>query len=392
MAPFSTVRMRFKAGSDAVLFVLFVISSLFSEPAMAQETIRVAIFQDMNALRLQSDGGMTVYRIAGNRLFPKQAKDLRIVPSQSGLIINQRSFSESAVRIGSNRKNIRINGQSFGGMLYIANKRGLLQVVEMLDLEDYLEGVVPLELNSKWHPEALKVQAVVARTYALYQKKQNSGKDYDLVATTSDQLYGGKGIGDIRAAEAVRATHGQVLTYAGEVINSVYHSTSAGPTEDVREVWGTDLPYLHGVACPFDVQSPWYEWNRAVDLVVLEKNLRSNGFLIGAIATVTPYSFSQADRVTRIRILHSEGELILRGGEFRRILGYTTLPSTHFKIDAIGRQIHFTGMGSGHGVGLCQWGAKDLAEHGVSYDRILTYYYPGVQLQDMAVLATPKTP
>jgi len=353
---------------------------------MAQETIRVAIFQDMKALNLQSDGGMTIQRSHGELLLAKPVNDLRIVPSNPGLLINQQSFSESAIRVGSSRGDIRINGQTFGGVLDITNKRGLLQVVETLDLEDYLRGVVPLELDSKWHPEALKVQAIVARTYALYQKRQNHGKGYDLVATTNDQLYGGKGVEDIRAAEAVQATRGQVLTYSGQVIDAVYHSTSAGSTEDVREVWGMDLPYLHGVDCPFDAQSPWYQWNRSIDLVTLEENLQRKGFPIGTIATVTPYRFSKAGRVTRVRILHSEGELILRGEDFRRILGYTVLPSSHFKIDAIEQQIHFTGMGSGHGVGLCQWGAKELAERGYSYERILTYYYPGVQVQDMAVL------
>ncbi len=359
---------------------------------MAQEMIRAAIFQDMKALNLKSDSGMTVGQPRGDLLLAKPLNDILIVPSGSGLLINQQSFSESAIRIGSSRGDIRINGQTFGGVLDITNKRGLLQVVETLDLEDYLQGVVPLELDSKWHPEVLRVQAIVARTYALYQKRQNHGKDYDLVATTNDQLYGGKGVEDARAAEAVRATRGLVLTYAGQLIDAVYHSTSAGPTEDAREVWGMDLPYLRGVDCPFDAQSPWYQWDRAVDLVTLEGNLQRKGFSIGTIATVTPYRLSQAGRATRVRILHSEGELILRGEEFRRILGYTVLPSSHFKIDAIGQQIHFTGMGSGHGVGLCQWGAKELAERGYSYERILTYYYPGVQVQDVAVLATAKAP
>ena len=385
--------MRFKPESGAVPFITFFLMSslLFSGPVVAQETVRVAVFQNIKTLKLQADGGLTVYRANGNRLFPKPVKELSVASAQTGLLINRKPFSESAIRVESSRNDIRINGQSFGGGLDIANKRGLLQAVETLDLEDYVRGVVPLELNSKWHPEALKVQAVVARTYALYQKKQNSVKDYDLVATTNDQLYGGKGIEDIRASEAVRATHGQVLTYAGQLVNSVYHSTSAGPTEDVREVWGTDLPYLHGVDCPFDVRSPWYQWGRAIDLVTLENNLRRNGFSIGIVATVTPYRFSQAGRVTRVRILHSEGELVLRGDEFRRILGYTALPSTHFKIDEIRQQIHFTGMGSGHGVGLCQWGAKELAERGFSYERILTYYYPGTQVQNAAALASLKT-
>jgi stage II sporulation protein D len=384
--------MRFKAGTGTLLYAFFIIGSIFSDCVLAQETIRVAVFQDIKSLKLQADGGMTVYRTDGKRLLSKPVKELLIVPVRTGLLINRKSFSESTIRIRSGRNDFRIDGQTFGGRLDIANKRGLLQVVETLDLENYLGGVVPLELNSKWHPEALKVQAVVARTYALYQKQQNRGKDYDLVATTNDQLYGGKGIEDVRATEAVRATHGQVLTYEGQVINSVYHSTAAGPTEDSREVWGADLPYLQGVDCPFDVQSPWYRWNRAIDLVALEKNLRHNGFPIGTIATLTPYRFSRAGRVTRVRILHSEGEVILRGDEFRRIIGYTTLPSTRFKIDAIRQQVHFTGMGSGHGVGLCQWGAKELAERGFPYERILDYYYPGVQIQNTATLASTKKP
>jgi stage II sporulation protein D (peptidoglycan lytic transglycosylase) len=370
------------------LFVFFIVLPLTDHRAMAQEMIRVALFQDLKALDLKSDGGMTVRDPRGD-LFPtKPADTIHIVPSLGGLLINRESFSGPAVRIGSSHGDIQIETQTFEGTLDIANKHGLLQVVETLKLEDYLRGVVPLELDPQWHPEALKVQAIVARTYALYQKRQNHGKDFDLVATTNDQVYGGKSVWDPRTTEAVLATRGRVLTYAGQLIESVYHSTSAGPTEDAREVWGIDLPYLHGVDCPFDARSPWYQWDRAIDLVALEEDLRRNGFSIGTIATVTPYRFSRAGRVTRVRILHSGGELVLRGNEFRRILGYTTLPSNHFKIEAIGRQIHFSGMGAGHGVGLCQWGAKELAERGYSDVQILTYYYPGVQLQDAATLDT----
>jgi len=371
-----------------ILFSLFIfiVQSLFDHLAIAQEMIRVAIFQDIKTLDLKSDSGMTIQDPRGDRLLAKPVHTIHIVPSSDKLLINQKPFSGQTIRIGSNRGDILIETQPFWGVLDITNKQGLLQVVETLNVEDYLRGVVPLELDPKWHPEALKVQAIVARTYALYQKRQNSGKDYDLVATTNDQVYGGKKVWDFRATEAVLATKGRVLTYAGQLIYSAYHSTSAGPTEDAREVWGFDLPYLRGVDCPFDVQSPWYQWDRAIDLVAFEKELRRNGFSIGTIATVTPYRFSRAGRVTRVRVLHSEGELVLRGNEFRRILGYTSLPSSHFKIEAIGQQIHFRGMGSGHGVGLCQWGAKELAERGYSDEQILAHYYPGVQLLDAEAL------
>src|SRR6266481_5528265 len=103
--------MRFKTERGAVLFTFFVLSSLFSDHVMAQEMIRVAIFQNMKALNLKSDGGLTIHRSHGDLLLPKPVNDLRIVHSDSGLFINLQSFSESAIRVGSSRGDIRINGQ-----------------------------------------------------------------------------------------------------------------------------------------------------------------------------------------------------------------------------------------------------------------------------------------
>lgn len=269
-----------------------------------------------------------------------------------------------------------------GGAVRILSRDQRLAVINEVELDEYVKGVVPSEMSSAWHPEALKVQAVVARTYALYQRLMNRGREYDLVASTQDQVYRGRHGLDARVQQAVADTRGLVLTYRNAPILAAFSSTAAGPTEDAMNVWSKDLPYLKGVDCPFDANSPYYRWRTAFKVEDLERGLRQQGVPVGTIATVTPFSHSRAGRVTRIRVLHSNGELILRGEDLRRVIGYTVIPSTQFEIESVGREIVLSGRGAGHAVGLCQWGAKELAGLGYPFTTILHYYFPGTELKD----------
>lgn len=255
-------------------------------------------------------------------------------------------------------------------------------VINEVDLEEYVKGVVPSEMSSSWHQEALNAQAVAARTYALYQRMVNAGRDYDVVAGIQDQVYRGRYGVDERVERAVEATRGLVLTYQNAPVLAAFSSTAAGPTEDAMNVWSKDLPYLKGVECPFDTNAPYYRWRAEFTLQELENSLRRQGFAVGAVASVTPFSFTRAGRVGRLRILHSDGELILRGTDFRRALGYTAVRSTQFEVQSVGRTVMLAGRGSGHAVGLCQWGAKGLAELGYPFAVILQYYFPGTELKD----------
>ncbi len=277
----------------------------------------------------------------------------------------------------------RIEPEPFvvGGEVEILSRGNGLWVVNRLGLEDYVMGVVPAEMSAQWHPEALKVQAIATRTYALYQMTVRADREYDVVATTRDQVYRGRmGVVD-RVREAVESTAGLALTYEDRPILAVFSSTAAGPTEDAANVWSQNLPYLKGVECPFDRESPYYEWRTVFPLATLETGLRQEGWEVGTIATLTPYAYSQAGRVSRLRILHSGGELLMRGEDLRRIVGYRVIPSTRFTIDAIGADVVLSGYGAGHAVGLCQWGAKELAELGYPYHAILRYYFPGTELR-----------
>jgi stage II sporulation protein D len=114
--------------------------------------------------------------------------------------------------------------------------------------------------------------------------------------------------------------------------------------------------------------------------------------VVGTIQSISPVSYSRAGRVARLRIVHSEGELIVRGEDLRRAVGYTIVPSTQFTIESIGEELMLYGYGAGHAVGLCQWGAKELAELGYSFASILRYYYPGTELQDASLTKAPPMP
>jgi stage II sporulation protein D len=278
------------------------------------------------------------------------------------------------------------------GLVQVVLREKGVMIVNHVDLEEYVKGVVPAEVNSSWHPEMLKAQAVAARTYALYQHMLSASREYDVAASIQDQVYRGRHGIDARVEQAVRSTRGQVVTYEGSPIYAAFSSTAAGLTEDAVVVWSKDLPYLKGVECPFDLESPYYQWKASFKIETLEKNLRQLGFTVGTITTMTPLSHSRAGRVATLRILHSKGELILRGEDLRKAVGYTVIPSTQFTIDSFGDEVVLSGYGAGHAVGMCQWGAKELAELGYSYSSILRYYYPGTELQDASLTRTPPIP
>ena len=281
---------------------------------------------------------------------------------------------------------------SVSGLVHLVRKGKGFLVINRVDIEEYVKGVVPAEVSSTWHPEMLKAQAVAARTYALYQQMLSATREYDVVATVQDQVYRGKQGVDAGILRAVEDTRGLVVTYQDAPIYAAFSSTAAGLTEDAVNVWSKEYPYLKGVECPFDLMSPYYQWKSSFKIDTLEQNLRQQGFPVGTIATITPLSFSRGGRVAKLRVLHSGGELVLRGEELRKAVGYTIIPSTQFAIESIGRDVVLSGFGAGHAVGMCQWGAKELAELGYPFSTILRYYYPGTELQNMTLTKAPIPP
>jgi stage II sporulation protein D len=368
------------------ILVFAVLSVILAGPVLAGETIRVAILQNAESVSLSAPSGLIMR--AGDEDLNVNGRTVTVTAGSSGLAVDGQRLRSDRIEVRGRRGEVSINGLAVSGRTIVKRQNGRMMVINELALEEYLKGVVPAEMNAAWHPEALKVQAIASRTYALYQIRQNGKKDFDLVATTKDQAYLGRAQADGPAGQAVDETRGQVVTFRDEPIRAAFFSTAAGPTEDAMNVWSVDLPYLKGVECPFDMNSPYYQWRTDVSMPLLEKRLREEGYPVGVVATIAPATYSKAGRVAQVRILHSDGELYLRGEDLRRVIGYTTLASTQFDLEVFGLRVQFTGRGAGHGVGLCQWGAKELAERGYAAEAILRYYYPGTDIRDLSRLTS----
>lgn len=379
-------------------------------PVHSAQSIRVLLASDVQRLEVRAENNIWVTDAQDRAHFYRSS--LRIEVRGQALLLNGARVTGDQLTLRAGDQDLKLwlprqNGNGNGTSLQSGDEKAALQVsglvqlvrrgkgvlvVNQVDLEEYVKGVVPAEVNSTWHPEMLKVQAVAARTYALYQHMLSASRDYDVAAGIQDQVYRGRQGIDARVEQAVELTRGLVVTHQGAPIYAAFSSTAAGITEDAVIVWSKDLPYLKGVECPFDVESPYYQWKASFKIDTLEKSLRQQGFAVGTIATLTPLAHSRAGRVATLRILHSTGELILRGEELRKAVGYTVVPSTQFTIESIGQEVVLSGYGAGHAVGLCQWGAKELAELGYSFSSILRYYYPGTELQNASLTQAPPVP
>lgn len=273
------------------------------------------------------------------------------------------------------------------------------KIVEM-NLEDYVKGVVAAEMPAEFELEALKAQAVAARTYAVKNMvtfggpglAEHPGADVSADYRQSQawlseaQLKAKWGPFNYqnywpKICKAVDETRGQIITYNGEPINAVFHSTSGERTASAKEVWGFDYPYLQSVACWWDKSSPRYSETKEFALIEIEKQLGTDTGVMaaaqngnGTVAGIVDLTAS--GRVDKIRI----GSKTLTGLAVREKLG---LRSANFTVEHKGDKLIFKTTGYGHGVGMCQYGANGMAKEGRNYQDILTYYYTGVALKNI---------
>jgi len=261
----------------------------------------------------------------------------------------------------------------------VAGPGGRVAVVE-LDFERYLKGVLPVEMHPDWPLAALQAQAVVARTFARKAMVRGRGRDYDLVAGTADQEFRYERQVPRAVARAVDGTAGEVLrTPAGALAEVFYHSCSGGKTADAAEIWGNRAEGVVPVVDSFSQDCPFHFWTAAVAPEALGGKLG-----IGPAAEIAVLERGASGRVVRLELSDDRSVKTLSGPELRRLIGADVLRSTLFEVrpaqGAAGPRWVFAGSGSGHGVGLSQFGAKAMAEQGKSYREILRFYFPQLDL------------
>ena len=360
-------------GALAAALALLVV---WASPSFAAGTIRVAVAEHARLVEVRGSDVEVVEIGRCERCRGALRVDLvRAVPS--GTLVDIEGIRAPAFRLTSDRP-LRVNGRDYAAPLELLRAGDGIAVVNEVALEDYLPGVLRAEAGDKFPREALRAQAIVARTYAAYQRVLSAGKPFHILATTVHQLYVGRVPHTSPVWDAVRETTGQVLLWEGEVFPAFYHTESGGYTEDPRTVFAArTMPGLKPVVCPFSAGSPHYFWNFDIRLADLEDALRRGGVDVGHIRRVTVTERTPSLRAAIIAVSGTRGETQVRGNDFRRMLGYDTFKSTLFAVALDGDVARFAGRGYGHGVGMCQWGAKGMAERGYTARQILEFYYPG---------------
>jgi stage II sporulation protein D len=349
-----------------------------SDAALPDETIRVAILKNVSTVTLDGEG-IIATRENGDAVPLNPPVVIR--PSRNGVVVNGTIFRRLTF---SGSSAILVNGKPYRGTAEISLVDKGVLVVNELVLEDYLVGLINCEISSAWPIEAVKAQAVIARTYALNKKEARRTSLYHLESSVIDQVYDGCEIEDSRARRGVTDTAGEVLTHDGAVIQAFYHSNCGGRTEAAENVWGARLPYLAGVDCAYCLLTPSTVWEQKILLRDVEEKLKSAGHKVSGVIDIRLGQRNNRGRLKNVVIVSSRGELSVSGDQFRKTIGYSVIKSTNFSLKVLNGEANFAGLGNGHGVGLCQWGAKQRALDGFGYSEILSYYYPGTELKKLS--------
>lgn len=378
------------------------------EPVIVPENVPLTISRMNNQIQVNSHQQTLLQINASARLrispVPNQTTEVDATkPSLISLLGPSRHYDGKADR--PYRGTFELISSNFG-----------FTIVNIIDIESYLFGVVSSEMNPAYPLEALKAQAIAARSYAMKNLRRMAILGYDLDDTAACQVYGGYFSEDPRTTQAVKETNGQLLTYHGQIIDAVYSSTCGGFTESAKNAWGREIPYLQGVSdAPPNAEehfthpaseSEWSVYFKNADCwnCLQPKQARLEAFrwvkvmsyseLIallptkyrcGELTDIVPLTRGYSGRITKVKLIGSESTIII-DKELNIRSAFGKLRSSAFSIDTYrdtqGKPMLyiFWGAGWGHGLGMCQVGAVGLAEQGWTFDKILAQYYQGASI------------
>ncbi len=411
--------------------------------------------KDKNSINLYSEEGFSIYskddlfveieNLNTNYINIKLSNGELIVSNDYEELFSLEEFEDIVIGSANGyNSTFKIEDNNYRGYIYFNTNGNEIIPINHVKLEEYLYGVVPREMPASFNMEALKAQAIAARTYALHNINKHSNEGFNLCDTTHCQVYGGMDGEHENTNRAVDETYGMVIEYDGEIIDAIYHSNSGGHTRDAKEVWNNDLPYLIGVEDKYSEGTTASNWSFSIDSLELNKELINNGINTGHILDIQVVERTPSGRVTKMKVIGQNGEEILTESQIRQVLGTNNLKTTWFmieseggnekkyfyvmdsnsqspkpinldnsyiiddnfksgiisankiniidkdKINAIDNQSNFengdfviNGKGFGHGVGMSQWGAKAMADAGYTYEEILKFYYTDIDINSI---------
>ena len=348
-----------------------------------QETVRVAIKSKVNSVMVNISGAGSYYDQASGTYMGRFAKvaNARITVENGFLAINGKTGqgkyrSSRIMMVPEEGALINVDGVNYRGQMEFISNGSTLTVVNHLGLEEYLCGVVPKETFASWPTEALKAQAICSRSYTIAKCEENYQKDYDLTSP-GDQLYGGASAEAASTTAAVYGTAGNYLEYNGKPLLTFFHTCCGGATEDGEKIFTYVRFYPSGVTSPYCKGCKHYDWEYSIGAADLASKLKAAGYNPGNAAPLQVTKRFNSGRVAEIRI----GSATLTGEQLRKAVGYDVIKSTRFSVSLNGSVYTFKGNGWGHGVGMCQWCTKGMADQGMTHEKMLEHFYPNAKLR-----------
>ena len=406
-----------------LLGLLVLIASFFiSLPTFAaQGPIHVKVGPTASSITLSSDGG-----IMRNG-----------APVGNNFVVTASNVSESDV-FSSSLGYVNIGGKPYRGQVRFVKSGSALKSVNIVDVDDYIRGVLPKEIGTTTPIEALKVQAVVSRSFAYANWNKFAKYGYNLDDSSASQAYAGMSVESPMTDRAVAETKGQILYFQGEVANTIFHATSGGETEAIEDVWGGNpSPYLKALKDPYSLNTRHATWEATLSSADIRRAFPS----VGQPTSLEVSERSSTGRIKSMAVVGTSGREVVTGNQFRMKLGSIKVQSANFGTEARARaaerpltvitstgirpygkdriisaagiragsadsviranglesagaqtatyndvmpirgSITLKGTGYGHGVGLSQYGAIEMAKAGKDYKAILSFYYPGTELR-----------
>jgi len=345
-------------------------------PSITQ--VRVRIMKGHDSVRIASDGPLTVKP-------PLAAGPSIDLTARAGLVVVGTQPGVREVTIAADQPlQMRAGGapRRYRGSLTVQADGTVLRFVNHVGIEEYLYGVVTKESGASWPLEALKAQAVASRTYALYQMQHRQDRDYDMVDDEGSQVYGGVEGESDRGRRAVEATRGMTLAYRGRTIYAMFTANTGWYTGDPAYIFDQPLPYLAAAPDPYSPGEQMGRWTRKYSEGEIRRKLSDIGVQLGTIHAIEPRVTCPSGRIVRVDLVDEHGSHVMRT---RPTLGRAlNLPEILLTVQHSGDQFIFAGGGFGHGVGLSQWGAKDMADKGMNVKDILAFYYRGAEITTAA--------
>lgn len=343
---------------------------------VAEDFIRVGIRWDVKSADIISEKPFEIENMTTKKILSRPAETCKVTARRIGKDKWRFKMSESGYffQVGEHR---------YRGNLIVIPSDGKISVANELKIDDYLKGVLPREVIVTWPDEALRVQAVASRTYLASHLGKHAAFGFDLCSDVHCQVYGGMTKEHPKTSAAVDKTRGEILAYEGKPIGAYFFAHCGGSTEQIGPVWGNqDVPYLPRKACTFCSDNPRYIWKLKIHNHEIMKALLKVKLVKGkTLKEISVKKKSGSGRASMVTVTTDAGEFDMTGNAFRLALHPEKIRSTLWtRFAKLEGFYEFEGKGWGHGVGMCQWGARGQADKGRQYREILDFYYPHTQL------------